>query len=237
MGYNDSEAQLLQEREGFETQLENQREHFLSELQNKEELLTQQQQDFEQKLLQTQRDSDQQLEQAENTIQELRQDLRQSKERCIEIQNISELVQQYEFVVPNFSRLKKEKINHTTPPMYSKPGGYKFIVEVSPAGTKTGAGSHVSVRVFTQSGEYDAQLTFPAKMNITLQLLNQENKREGHTKMIACMYKASAMGEFLGSDQQFISLAELDSKAAFYLKNDQMWFKVSEVIIETLGHK
>lgn len=121
--------------------------------------------------------------------------------------------------------------------MYSKPGGYKFVIEVSSAGTKTGAGSDISVRIFSRVGEYDAQLIFPAKMNITLQLLNQENKREAHTKMIACVYKASAMGEFLGSDQQFISLTELEKKAAFYLKNNQMWFRVTEVKIEALGHK
>lgn len=171
-------------------------------------------------------------------IEDLQDALEQTKQHASEVQNISELVQQYEFVVPEYSKLKKEKRPYHTPPMYSYPGGYKFGIEVLPYGVTTGLGSHVSVRVFNQIGEYDEHLPYPVNVTITLQLLNQKNKREGyHEKQLHLTWtKKDLSGQYLGSDPQFIGHGEMERKASLYIQNDKLWFRITEIKIEVMKH-
>ncbi len=175
------------------------------------------------------------LQKAESTIESLKQELQLTKDTVIEVQNKADLIQQYEFVVPGFSKLKNDKSKYSTPPIYSYPGGYKMVLEIFLAGHKTGAGSHISVSAFSQIGESDANLIFPAKYYITLQLLNQQDRRgQHHTKQLSCTPTSSKKGEFLGAVQQFISFDELERHESAYVKNDQLWFRITEIKVDTM---
>lgn len=160
-------------------------------------------------------------------------------QRSLALQNVSDMVQQYEFLVPEYSKLKRDNIEYTTPPMYTWPGGYKFVIKVVAGGIKMGLGSHVSISGYSQVGEYDANLPFPVKnMLVTLQLLNQQNKTENHEIVVNLSYPRSKHGEFLGAEFQYISHRQLEQNAAIYLKNDKLWFRVTQIKIEAAArHK
>ena len=169
------------------------------------------------------------------TINSLEEQLRASEPNTHELQLTLETVQQYDFIVPNFKQLKAEKKLHTIRPMYTRPGGYKFGIEIHPYGTGTGASSHVSVRIWSQEGEYDAHLKFPVKLFVYLQLLNQHRIDEGHYKKhISCLYKEQSHGIFIGSEFKFITHDELKwnkAKQTQYLKDNRLWFRITAVTI------
>ncbi len=168
-------------------------------------------------------------------IEQLQLELAQ---RTLALQNVSDMVQQYEFLVPEYSKLKRDKMEYTSPPMYTWPGGYKFVIKVVVGGMKTGLGSHISISGYSQVGEYDANLIFPVKnMLLTLQLLNQQNKQESHEIVVPMNYPRSKHGEFLGADFQYMSHQHLEQNAAIYLKNDKLWFRVTHIKVETARHK
>lgn len=167
------------------------------------------------------------------TIHSMEEQLRASELKTYELQQVLDTVQQYDFIVPNFKQLKAEKKLHTVRSMYTRPGGYKFGMEVHPYGTGVGASSHVSVRVWSHEGEYDGHLKFPAKFVIDLELLNQHKKDDGHyKKQISCLYKEPSHGIFIGSEFKFITHGELkwnEGKQTQYLKDDRLWFRITAI--------
>ncbi len=220
----DKEAEIQQEKEELEEQLELIRENSKADKENYLEQITIQKEAYEQQLYDQQQSYDGQ-------IQQLQLDL---EKRSLAIQNVSDMVQQYEFLVPEYSRLKRDRAEYITPPIYSKPGGYKFVIKVLVVGSRTGLGSHVSIQGLSQLGEYDANLSYPVNnMSVTLQILNQQNKKESYEKQVHFTYTRSNNGETLGSDFQFISHQQLEENAAIYLKNDTLWFRITKIQIET----
>ncbi len=60
----------------------------------------------------------------------------------------------------NFSQWKRKpksagKPDWASPPMYTHPGGYKFIVDVEAQGHNDGEDNHVSVYLWSLRGEFD----------------------------------------------------------------------------------
>lgn len=58
-------------------------------------------------------------------------------------------------------------------PFYSHPSGYKMCLSVYPNGTGKGAGSHLSVFVNLMRGEYDDNLSWPFRGNITVTVVTE----------------------------------------------------------------
>ena len=85
-----------------------------------------------------------------------------------------------EFTMTNFSARKKDD-DWFSAPLFSHPGGYKMCLKVCANGFGSGKGTHVSVYVRLMQGEFDDQLQWPFRGNITVQLLNQRGDGEmGH---------------------------------------------------------
>ena len=59
-----------------------------------------------------------------------------------------------------------------SPPFYTHPRGYKMCLKVFPNGNRSGENTHVSVYVNIMKGEFDDQLKWPFRGDITIRLLN-----------------------------------------------------------------
>ena len=82
-----------------------------------------------------------------------------------------------------YSEYKKTNSEWYSPPFYSSENGYKLQLCVHAKGDGSGEGTHLSLYVHLQKGEYDDQLQWPFNANITVQLLNWsgDNSHEEET--------------------------------------------------------
>ena len=85
------------------------------------------------------------------------------------------------FIMTNFSHHKDSGEEWHSPPFYSHIGGYKMCLEVDANGWEQGAGTHVSVYNYLMRGEYDDDLLWPFRGEITFQLINRRAD-EGHVE-------------------------------------------------------
>ena len=85
------------------------------------------------------------------------------------------------FIMTSFSLLKDSGMEWYSPPFYSHIGGYKMCLEVDAHGWGRGTGTHLSVAVNLMRGEYDDDLFWPFRGEITFQLLNRRTD-EGHVE-------------------------------------------------------
>ena len=129
-------------------------------------------------------------------------------------------------------------------PFYPYFGGYKMCLCVCANGTGDGEATHVSVFVDLMRGEYDDQLKWPFRGDITIQLLNQ-SRDEGHREMVVTFDDTTSdeyAGRVVGKErapsslgyQQFIPHTELTTKNKSYLKNDCLEFKVSKFVVRNI---
>ena len=132
-----------------------------------------------------------------------------------------------------FDLMNFYKHNETRTPWFSPPfyrNGYKLCLEVS---TDKGTGTHLSVLVHLMRGEFDDQLEWPFRGDITIQLLNQRGVGEHHEHTIHFIDKIpdSYAGRVVNRDRavlgyglmKFISHQDLKSR---YLKNNHLRFQI-----------
>ena len=85
------------------------------------------------------------------------------------------------FIMTNFSRHKDSGEGWFSPPFYSHIGGYKMCLRVDANGWGRGSGTHVSAANYLMRGEYDYDLLWPFRGEITFQLINRRAD-EGHVE-------------------------------------------------------
>ena len=83
------------------------------------------------------------------------------------------------FIMTNFSHHKDSGEWWYSPPFYSHIGGYKMCLRVDTNGWDDGTGTHVAVFNYLMRGEYDDDLLWPFRGEITFQLINRRAD-EGH---------------------------------------------------------
>ena len=88
------------------------------------------------------------------------------------------------FIMTNFSHHKDSGEEWLSPPWYSHIGGYKMCLRVDANGWAQGAGTHVSVFNYLMRGEYDDDLLWPFRGEITFQLINRRVDK-GHVEYTA----------------------------------------------------
>ena len=89
----------------------------------------------------------------------------------------------FTFIMPNFELEKLLNNSWYSPSFYTH--GYKMCLNVDANGYGSGKNSHVSVFVCMMKGDYDDQLKWPFRGDITIQILNQAGNDEGHcTKIV-----------------------------------------------------
>ena len=146
------------------------------------------------------------------------------------------------FIISQFQMKKKCNSFCRSPDMYTHSCGYKFFINVAPAGWGEGQNTHVAVWLWSMPGEFDDQLFWPAKFTITVQLLNQLGNF-GHVKVTKRfewnrLYPAfpeshsirrKPVDSFSNTFSAHTELGENVRNRTWYLKKDCLHFKVMEV--------
>ena len=81
----------------------------------------------------------------------------------------------HSFMMTGFSKekLKDKPGDWKSPAMYTHTSGYKFCVQVDANGNGFGRGKSINIDLWVMPGEYDHQLKWPAKVNFTMEIINQ----------------------------------------------------------------
>ena len=142
----------------------------------------------------------------------------------------------HDITISNYRRKKVGDGSIYSPPMYTHPGGYKFELALFPNGRGSGRGTHVSVYVYSLKGDHDAELKFPVKFTITVQLLNQHRNQDHHTRDIQCEMTTEKIGSilYIGFDFKFIPHDALEwnrYKQSQYLKDDCLRFRITKIVL------
>ena len=87
-------------------------------------------------------------------------------------------------VMRGFISCKMRGLHWFSPSFYSRIGGYKMCLAVNANGRGSGADTHVTVIVYLMRGEYDDNLVWPFRGDVTLHLVNC-NVDEGHVEWTA----------------------------------------------------
>ena len=83
-----------------------------------------------------------------------------------------------EFVMKGFEKLKRERTAWYSSPFYTHTRGYKMCLQVNADGLGQGKGTHVSAYLHMMRGEFDDELRWPFRGQVTLQLVDQEEDRD-----------------------------------------------------------
>ena len=133
----------------------------------------------------------------------------------------------------SFERHKQNDDHWVSQPFYTHSQGYKMCLRVTANGQGSGKGTHITVAVYLMKGEFDNQLEWPFKGDITIQLLNQQGDPGHFTRTIhqaiAGRSEATAGEKFISAwcIRQFKSHNEIIPK---YLKDDSLTFHISMAI-------
>ena len=135
-----------------------------------------------------------------------------------------------DFTMTNFQFHKKSNDHWVSQPFYTHTQGYKMCLRVTANGQGSGKGTHITVAVCLMKGEFDDQLEWPFKGDITIQLLNQQEEG-GHYSRTIYQAKGERSKSSLGEKyicgwgvSKFKSHNELFPK---YLQNDSLRFHVA----------
>ena len=147
-----------------------------------------------------------------------------------------------DIVMTDFEEHKKADDAWYSPPFYSHIGGYKMCLRINANGCGDAKGTHVSVYVHLMRGEYDDQLKWPFRGDITIQVLN-ERRDGGHRELTLIPFDDRADDEVAGrvagqerttsgwGYSKFIAHNKLSTKDKEYLKNDCLKFRISNITV------
>ena len=142
-----------------------------------------------------------------------------------QVNAISSPVPPIDFVVTNFAALKHYKQEWCSPPFYTYHGGYKMCIGVSPNGSHTGSGTHVSVRFYKMQDLNSDSLTWGIRIRLTIHVQNQNTKvweREYMDENIRSKPEGNCVGS--SAYYHYLRHSELNS----YVKNDRLCIRVSD---------
>ena len=148
-----------------------------------------------------------------------------------------------DIVMTDFEKHRKEDKSWFSPLFYSHIGGYKMSLCVVANGTGSGEATHVSVFCYILRGEYDDQLKWPFRGDITIQLLNQ-SRDEGHRERTVNFDDTIpdyVAGRVVGQERvtgfgccQLIPHTELNTENKEYLKNDRLKFRIPTIAVKSV---
>jgi hypothetical protein len=132
-----------------------------------------------------------------------------------------------EFAMTDFEKYQMDGDKWLSPPFYIHPDGYKVCLHVCPNGSGSGKGTHLSVYVHLMRGEFDDQLKWPYRGEVTVKLVNQDEDKDHVVKTVHFTTSLSdkSCNRVIAGDRassgpgysRFLCLTRLRPK---YLKND-----------------
>ena len=141
-----------------------------------------------------------------------------------------------DFTMTDFEEYRRDNDKWYSPPFYTHPNSYKMCLSVVPNGIGRGKGTHLPVYVYLMKGEFDGQLEWPFKGDITIKLVNQEEDKDhivatvnfnGNTPKECCQRVITEERSDNGwGISRFLPNADLRPK---YLKNDCIKLCVKKV--------
>ena len=136
-----------------------------------------------------------------------------------------------EYTVPNFSVLKAQDKEWRSPPFYTHRGGYNMCIGVWPNGLSIAGGSYVSVIFYTMRDANTERLKWPAKLPVTIQIMNHTTgrwERERTNGDVSTRSKPTSACERSSINTTYLRHSEL----ALYLKDDCLHIRVSKFTVE-----
>ena len=88
----------------------------------------------------------------------------------------------HQFVMTDFEQHKERGHCWNSPSFYTHQEGYRMCLVVNTDGFGDGIETHTSVATCLMRGEYDSRLKWPFQGTVTIQLVNQLEDKEHHTK-------------------------------------------------------
>ena len=143
------------------------------------------------------------------------------------------------FTMTNVLQYVRDDDYWFSPPFYSHPQGYKMCFSVVPNGWGIAKGIFLSSYVYMMRGEFDDNLKWPFRGEVTIRLLNQDvarDKEEEH-----CVKTATLDGDSKGRRVTRRNQAEVGHgipnlvpivEVPPYLKNDTLAFEVVKVVVK-----
>ncbi len=129
------------------------------------------------------------------------------------------------FELPSYSR-RGVREEWRSPAMYTHACGYKFCVGVIATLMSTRLpGYYVGLSLSSMSGEFDDQLRWPAKAKFTIELINQHGGSNDKLTESFTWDKPVLLYHPLGGPSPLTG----HSRLAKYLKNDSLFFNVSNI--------
>ena len=158
-----------------------------------------------------------------------------------------------DIITNKFGERKTSKEHWYSPSFYSHPGGYKMCLKLRTCGQDEGYGTHLSLYVHIMSGEFDDRLAWPFKGEVRLQLLNQRSDHDHFNATVKFdeLVEMKVRGPVINGlkitsgtacirgtgNAKLISHEDLvfnQIKGTEYLKDDAMFVRVNEVIVDKL---
>ena len=134
------------------------------------------------------------------------------------------------FLLPNLKREKEAESEWFSPPMYTHPGGYKFSININPHGSSSG--KHLAAYFCQLMGEFDDSLKWPATVEFTLTLHNNQCKGNwfnvARASALTLVKQSVAISVPVEIDAQF---ATHRSMLAYYASSDCLYFSVSNISV------
>ena len=133
----------------------------------------------------------------------------------------------------DFEQHKQNNDVWVSQPFYTHSQGYKMCLRVTANGQGSGKGTHVTVAVYLMKGEFDDQLEWPFRGDITIQLLNQQGDGEDHTRVI---HQAQGERGIATEGEKFISAWGINRFKAhselypMYVQHDCLKFRILALV-------
>ena len=131
-----------------------------------------------------------------------------------------------EYTIPNFSVLKTQNKEWRSPPFHTYGGGYKMCIGVWPNGYYIGK---LTVILYTMRDANTERLKWPAKLPVTIQVMNHTTGRWEREHTDDCT-RSKPTSECEASNTNPTYLPHI--KLAPYLKDDCLHIRVSKFIVK-----
>ena len=146
-----------------------------------------------------------------------------------------------EFTLSDFERQKKQNDKWYSPAFYTHRQGYRMCLLVHSNGQSDGLGTHVSIATCIMRGPFDADLKWPFRGDVTIQIVNQAGEDSHQERVIhytdqtpdrvAGRVTDRERSSLWGFDK-FLPHSSLDYNAAGdtqYLRGDSLRIQISKV--------
>ncbi len=139
-----------------------------------------------------------------------------------------------EFVLQDFSKIKRDELDWKSVPMYTSASGYKFCIGIDANGRYNYRGKAMRVEVNIMKGEFDDSLEWPRSAEFTIELINQQGGPNlEYTSKKMTLRRTASDFSYVGSFQRvlydgyygFLEHSQLKD----YLINDELHFRISKV--------